>query len=235
MYSREDAARIAAAWLRSSDHTHPEPPTPSTLPFTIALSREAGSGGTMVARELGRRLSWPVYDNELLAELAKILEVDITELESVDERPGSRLVEIVEAFASSSSVTEVKYFRSLMKLVLALGVRGQCIIVGRGAMIALPPETTLRVRVVATLEDRIAAVGRELNLPQNEAARHVESTDRERTRFIKNHFRVDPADPLLYDVILNGSRFSVEACAGVVHDALQQMQARKPGAIIQNA
>ncbi|CAN5860971.1 hypothetical protein BH23PLA1_BH23PLA1_20500 [soil metagenome] len=140
MYSREDAVRIAAAWVRAIDHPHPAP-IPRTSPFTIALSREAGSGGAHVAREIGRRLSWPVYDNELLAELAKTLEVDIRELESVDERPGSRLVEMVEAFSASSSVTELKYFRGLLKLILALGVRGECIIVGRGAMIVLPPET----------------------------------------------------------------------------------------------
>ncbi|CAN5686235.1 hypothetical protein BH23PLA1_BH23PLA1_44760 [soil metagenome] len=89
------------------------------------------------------------------------------------------------------------------------------------------PETTLRVRLMATQQDRVSTVGQELNLKPEAAARHVETTDRERTRFIKNHFQVDPADPLLYDVTLNSSRFRVEECAGVVIDALQHLQARK--------
>ena len=32
--------------------------------LTIALSRQAGAGGTEVARRVGERLGWPVYDRE---------------------------------------------------------------------------------------------------------------------------------------------------------------------------
>ena len=112
MYSRQQAFRTAEALLRSSEHPHsrqPEAPPPPS--FTIALSREAGSGGTLVAREIGRRLNWPVYDHELLDHLAKELHVDVDQVESVDERRTSWLVECVEAFAAASTVTEVTYFR----------------------------------------------------------------------------------------------------------------------------
>ena len=77
-------------------------------------------------------------------------------------------------------------------------------------MIALPVDTTLRVRVVASRQDRIALIGRESGLNPTEADRYVESTDLERIRFIKQHFRKDLTDPLLYDLVLNASRFSVE-------------------------
>ena len=166
-----------------------------------------------MAREVGRRLNWPVYDHEILDRLAKELHVDVDQLEHVDERRGNWLVECVQAFAAASTVPEVTYFRRLLKLLLALGAQGQCVIVGRGAMIALPVETTLRVRVVASREDRIATIGRERGLGPAEATRYVESTDRERSRFIRDHFGKDLTDPLLYDLILNASRFSVEECA----------------------
>ena len=147
MYSREQAFRIAEALVRSSEHLQPRQPEaqpPSS--FSIALSREAGSGGNLVVREVGRRLNWPVYDHELLDHLAKELQVDVDQLENVDERRRGWLVECVEAFAAASTVTEATYFRRLLRLLLALGARGQCVILGRGAMIALPVDTTLRVR-----------------------------------------------------------------------------------------
>ncbi|MGZ3337560.1 MAG: cytidylate kinase-like family protein [Isosphaeraceae bacterium] len=227
MYSRQQAFRTAEALLRSSEHPHPrQPEAPPSPSFTIALSREAGSGGTLVAREIGRRLNWPVYDHELLDHLAKELHVDVDRVESVDERRTSWLVECVEAFAAASTITEVTYFRRLLKLFSALGARGQCIIVGRGAMIALPVDTTLRVRMVASREDRVALIGRELGLDPTEAARYVESTDRERSRFIRLHFRKDLTDPLLYDLVLNASRLSVEECASIVIETLLRLQAR---------
>jgi len=226
MYSREQALRIAEAVIRSGEYPlrQPEAPSPS---FTIALSREAGSGGNLAAREVGRRLNWPVYDHELLDHLAKELQVDVDQLESVDERRGSWLVECLEAFAAASTVTEATYFRRLLKLVLVLGARGRCVLVGRGAMIALPVDTTLRVRVVASRQDRIALISRERGLDTTEAARYMESTDRERSRFIKQHFRNDLTDFLLYDLVLNASRLSVEECAGLVIEALLRLQARR--------
>ena len=227
MDTREQTCRIAGALIGSGEYTRlhqPEAPPPS---FTIALSREAGSGGTVVAREVGRRLGWPVYDHELLDHLAKDLQVNVDLLENVDERRGSWLVECVQAFAAASTVPEVTYFHRLLKLLLALGGRGQCVIVGRGAMIALPAESTLRVRVVASLRDRIALVGRTLGLSSTEAVRHVESTDRMRKRFIRDHFGKDLSDPMLYDLILNASRFSTEECAEMTIEALHFLQARK--------
>jgi cytidylate kinase len=200
------------------------PPSPA---FSVAVSREAGSGGESVAREVGRRLGWPVYDNELLTHLAEEPRIDVHRLEGVDERPGSRLVEFVEAFAAASAVTEVTYFRRLLKLLLALGARGACVIVGRGAMVALAVDTTLRVRVVASPKDRIAAVAREQGLNPDEAARYVEARDRERSRFIKDHYRKDLTDPLLYDLVLNASRLSVDESAALVIEALLLLQGRK--------
>jgi Cytidylate kinase-like family len=228
MHTHEQASRVAEALRQAGEYPlnrkPVEPPPPS---FTIALSREAGSGGALVAVEVGRRLNWPVYDNELLTRLARDLRVDEHRLRGIDERPGSRLVECLEAFASSSTVTEVGYFRSLLRLILELGNQGECVIVGRGAVLALPAETTLRVRVMANHEDRIAAVVRETGLSRPKAVRFVETRDHERSRFIKDHFHKDVADPLLYDVLLNASRFTIDECATIVIESLARLQARK--------
>ena len=222
----DQAIRVARAWVQASEHEMKSAAEATGPGHIVALSREAGSRGTLVAREVGRRLDWPVYDNELLTELARELNVDARRLEVVDERPGSRLTEMIAAFAATGDVSEVTYFRGLLKLLLALGARGRCILVGRGATIALPAETTLRVRVVATAEDRIAAIVEERGLPRDEAARLMATTDRERTKFIRSHFHKDLADPLLYDLTLNASRFSVEECAGMVIQGVELLRAR---------
>ncbi len=227
MYPREQAFRIAEALLQSGEYPRVGGIDALSRSFTIAISREAGSGGKLVALEIGRRLNWPVYDHELLDNLAKELHVDVDQLESVDERRTNWLVECVQAFSAASTVAEATYFHRLLKLLLALGERGQCVILGRGAMIALPAETTLRVRVVASLRDRVAFIGRERGLNPTEAARYVDSTDHERRRFIRDHFGKDAGDPLLYDLIVNASRFSTQECADLTIEGLQRLQARK--------
>ena len=159
MNAKEQAIGIAAALIRAGQYAGPRgPDAPAPVAFSIALSREAGTGGALVGRELGRRLNWPVYDHEILNHLASELHVEMDRLESIDERPGNWLVECLNAFTAHSTITEVTYFRRLLKLILALGAKGHCVIVGRGAMVALPVDCTLRVRLVASLEDRIAFI-----------------------------------------------------------------------------
>lgn len=194
--------------------------------FTIAVSREVGARGTSVAREVGRRLGWQVYDNELLERIAQEMKLRVNLLESVDERRVSWLQECVESFFSMPTVTETTYVRHLVETLLSLAVHGECVIVGRGAALVLPPASTLRVRLVATPEDRVAVMAQELGLSPQEAARRVESSDRQRTAFIRDHFQHDPADPLNYDLVLNSSRLSVPDCADVIVETLRRLEAQ---------
>ncbi len=127
-------------------------------PFTIAVSREAGTNAAAVARSVGERLGWAVYDQELVDHIAADMGVRTNLVESVDEKHQSWLLECLESFSSDRSVTESAYVVHLVETILSLGAHGECVIVGRGAGHVLPEANTLRVRLVAPLEDRIKAV-----------------------------------------------------------------------------
>jgi cytidylate kinase len=199
----------------------------ATMPaITIALAREAGAPGTSVAREIGKRLGWPVYDHEILERIAQEMGLRVNLLESIDEKRQSWILEGLEAFSEKPHVSENSYVRHLAQTVLSLGAHGECIIVGRGAAQVLPRKTTLRVRLIGEEQDRIAALSARLGISLQEAARKVAEIDRERSRFIKDHFRKDPADPHQYDLLLNISRWSVAECADQIVAALSQMKKR---------
>jgi len=246
MYQKTAAEHFAEAMTRLSKQPHPfahagdqaarQPHAEQAVAghaFAIAFSREAGAGGITVAREVGRRLSWPSYDQELLENLARELNVDVSFLEDYDERRGSFLVDTIKSFSAAANVSEVTYFRRLVRMLQVLGSRGECLVIGRGSTFVLPPETTLRVRIVATRDDRIAFIARERKISPVEAARFVDTKDRDRQKFIKDHFHKDFTDPQNYDLIINRSRFSVDETADLVIEALQRMQARKTAAKIQ--
>lgn len=222
----DPTGNLAEALVRAGGYAK-APDSLAKTPFTIALSREAGALGNAVAREVGRRLGWPVYDNEILKQLADDMKVGVHLVEDADERPGSWLRETVQMLLSGPSVNEAKYFRRLLKILVALGSKGECLIVGRGAAQFLPPASTLRVRLLADREDRIANMRRERGFSAEEAARFVDDTDKLRKRFIQEHFHKDPADPQHYDLVLNTSRFSTMDCADLVIEALRRLQAEK--------
>jgi len=194
--------------------------------FTIAVSRESGTYGAAIAREVANRLGWPVYDRELLQRIADDMGVRQKLLESVDERRVGWVSECLAGLFAVPRVNQFAYVRQLVETMLSLAAHGECVIVGRGSALVLPRATTLRVRVVAPREHRINEVQREHGITFKEAAARVESTDRERDRFVRDHFQIDPIDPANYDLILNTERFSVAACADLVVAALDHLRKR---------
>jgi cytidylate kinase len=232
--------RLAEALLQAHRHWQTQgeagpaprgggPPGPAA--YTIALSREAGAQGATVAQAVGKKLGWPVYDRELLQRIAEEMGLRTNLLESLDEKQTHWLLESIQAFTVKNVVGESSFFRHLVETVLSLGTHGSCVIVGRGATMILPPASTLRVRLVAPREERIAAMTRRLGLCKEEATSFVAKTDRDRARFVKDHFHKDPAEAVQYDLVLNAARFSTEECADLIIDALHRMQARVRGTV----
>jgi cytidylate kinase len=209
-------------------------PAAPPRPFSVSLGREPGAGAPEVAEEVGRRLGWAVYDRDLVEQIAREMGLRASLLESVDERHMNWLTESVQGFltalASVPPVTESAYVRHLVETVLALGAHGECVIVGRGSAHILPPETTLRVRLVAPFDFRAARAARKHGLDARAAAQLLHELDRERVRFVRDHFHKDPEDPRSFDLVLNTSRVPVGDCADLILAALRRMQARATGA-----
>ncbi len=229
MSLHSSSERVSEAFIRAAGHHdarhHPSDSNGSFAsnanPFSIAISREAGTRGPAVAKAVADRLGWRLYDHELLEIVARDLHVRVKLLENLDERHVTWLQECVEAFAAVPAVREGKYVRHLIEAMLSLAACGNCVIVGRGSPFVMPPATTLRVRLVAPLEARVATICHDLKLPRREAARFVEVTDRERTEFVRLHFLRDSADPRHYDLFVNTAQFSTDQCAELIVDGLR--------------
>lgn len=206
---------------RTADNAGTVEPAGSRLDrFTIALSREVGTPEQEIAREVGERLDWPVYDREIPALIAEELHLPLHVVADIDERRQSWLLECIESFGTRPELSEGRYFRHLISVIRSLGERGRSVIVGRGAAFILPSQSTLRVRLVGDREQRITAFARAQHADRWTAARQLESVNRERSRFLRDHFHIDPAQPDHYDLILNTSQWTISECADVILRAL---------------
>jgi cytidylate kinase len=101
--------------------------------------------------------------------------------------------------------------------VLTLARHGRGVIVGRGAHFLLDPKTTLRVRVIAPLEVRVARIAARDGLRDDEARAKILRIDGERVAFNRQHYGADIADPAHYDLVVNAGTLGLEgAAAGVI-------------------
>ena len=192
----------------------------------ITISREAGARGTTVARAVGDLLGWPVYDRELLDRVGKEMGTHTDMVKLIDEKPMGWLEQCVCSLVSEYNLSHDSYMVHLIATVRALGAQGHCVIVGRGSNFLLPHETTLNIRLVGDLKDRIAWIQQEHKVSEKEAAHWVEKTNNQRHDFVKRHFGKEVADLKWYDLGLNTSRLSVAECADVIVTAMHRIQAR---------
>lgn len=189
------------------------------LGLSIALSREAGARGSTIARLVGEQLGWQVYDQEVLEYMAQspVVRQGLTEGlpgECVDWLEG-RLRDL-ERTCGLGRDDDVLH---LARVILALGAQGQVVLIGRGAGCILPRETTLNVRIVAPLADRIAYLGNWLRLSTAEATERVRQRDERRAEFVTTHFARAAGEVHQYDAIFNSSLLGEEGCADLISQA----------------
>ncbi len=207
--------------------------TQSRSSFTVTISREAGALGKSVAAEVGDRLGWPVYHREALEQIAEDLDRPPSCIPGIDEWVRFWLEESLCALADQFQVGSDTYLKYLLGVLRGLGAVGRCVILGRGANFVLPAETTLRVRLVARLEDRIGVIARRIGLSAQEAADWVAHIELQRFAYARHAFREDPTKPHHYDLVLNMSRLSVCDAAVAVTESLRRLE--RHGALAEQA
>jgi cytidylate kinase len=194
--------------------------------ITIAISREAGSRGGTIALRAGRKLGWHVYHQEILEYIAQ--EGNFQQFlggGNLTEEAARWADERLENLLREQNLSQHPSIRELARIVLAIGAQGQSLVIGRGSGYVLPPETTLHVRVVAPLADRIAYMSQWMRLTMEEAANQVELRDRRRAEFISTYFHKQTGDIYQFDLVLNSRLLGEEICAELIADAARAKQA----------
>ncbi len=185
----------------------------------ITISREPGSGGRIVATELGKKLGLDVFHQEIINEMAESAQVSSRILKTLDEKGLSVLEEWITSLVDNQHLWPDQYLRHLMKVIGTIGKHGSAVIVGRGANFVLPSKGRIRVRIIAPLDLRVENVSSNFGVSAEEAKRRIIRTESERRAFIRKYFNADITDPINYDLVLNTGTLSIEAAANVIKSA----------------
>lgn len=199
---------------------------------TITLSRQFGSHGDTVAHLLCERLDFRYFDKQLMTGLA--VQSGIPWRVAVrlpDEQKQARsLVErlftsyslpfgdpISWAAASEAVARDQLAKTRLTHLIEAAHARGRVVIIGRGGQAVLRGKPgVLHVRLIAPLELRIARHMRRAGLGEEEARRQVLQRDQASCDYVGRFYELDPADPSLYDLVINTAKLTPSDAADLI-------------------
>jgi hypothetical protein len=192
----------------------------------ITVSPEMGSLGLAIAQQVGRALGYEVLGRDLVERIAQRAHVREHLVESADEHTQGYIETWVGRQLGAAFFTESDYVANLSKTCLGIAHHGRAIFIGRGAQFILEPAATLRVRVIAPVEQRIERVATREKLSLVEARAKVLRYDAERAAFVQKHFDRDLASPRYYDLVVSTERLAPELCAAMVIAAFKARFAR---------
>ena len=196
----------------------------------ITVTRQYGSGGSAVARLVAEGLGWTVIDNEFVDEVARRAGLPPKQVAALEERTPGLLERLARALAVASPemfVTtagvpraedeEVTITRITERIIADAAADGRVVLVGRGAqaILAQRPEA-LHLYVVASRAWRARLVVHRLGVDPSEVERLLDETDRQRDRYVKEHYGRVREDPTNYDLVLNSERLTIEGAAALV-------------------
>lgn len=202
--------------LRSEFESLPSPDKSRARPC-VTISTQMGSQGLGVAERVADQLKFELYERELVELIAQTAHVRRDLVESVDEHTQGA----IETWMARQLgfMAESDYVTNLSRVLLTLAHHGRAVVVGRGAQFILDPARTLRVRIVAPFELRIARISARDHLSAKEARAKVLAADADRVAFVRKHFDREVDDARNYDLVINTEHLNLDTCAGITKAA----------------
>lgn len=187
----------------------------------LTISRQLGSGGSVLARMVGKALDWSVWDAGIVDRIAQDAGLRRELVKDLDERIKGDLHSAMAEMFGRAILDSLTYKRRLVETILSIAEGGRCVFVGRGANFVLPQ--AFHVRVCAPEDVRVRNMVRFEGMNEEQARVRVRAVERERARFVRKHFGCENMnDPLLYDLVINTGRCSLDAAARVVVMCLRE-------------
>jgi len=176
----------------------------------LTISREFGSGGREIGREIAGRLGYAYEDRVTV--LAALSAADPSW-----ERFGEEYDEHKPSLWERYDWSFRGYSALLQRHILEAASADRVVIIGRGgAFLLAEVPTALHVRIVAPLAARIERIMRREHADHDSVRQLVERVDRERAGFIRAIYHRPWDDPAAYDLTCDTSLLEPSAIADTI-------------------
>ena len=187
----------------------------------ISIGRQFGSGGRLVAAEIGKKLGNLVYDNELISKAAEESGFSKEFFERSDEK---RSIFNLSFFGSGrfgdtrNYVGDNEIFQIQSNVIRDIAAKESAVFVGRCSNYILRDLRCLDVFITAPLEDRVKRVSEREGISEEEAREFLLKQDRIRQTYYDFFTFGHWGAASDYDLCVDSSRLGIAGTAAFVID-----------------
>jgi len=181
----------------------------------VSVSREEGTWGGDVARDLATRLGYRLLDKKALLEEAEAYGgINEAAPELLERQPG--LLERLDQERRRYSVL-------LRTVVYDVAIRDNVVFLGRGAgMLLRDVDHAVRALFIAPVPTRVARImergagGRPGPMTRDQAEEIVRRADRDRANYHRYSFQLDWLDPVHHSIVINTAVLDVPSAVDIL-------------------
>ena len=192
----------------------------------ITISRQFGSGGRTVGRMLAERLGVPLYDKELVKQVADETGFDVGFIEENGEFSPSKSI---FSFAMSQGIPIMQNGLSMSDFIFCVQrqvilklAEQPCVIVGRGAdYILRDREDCFNVFIHADVQSRSERIVKLYGESEKKPEQRLADKDKKRKIYYKHYTDREWGDAKNYDICLNSGKIGIDKCVELILDAIK--------------
>ena len=192
----------------------------------ISVGREYGSGGHEIAQKLADHYGLPLYDHNLLDEMAEKKNLSAKELSAFDEKQkGLFFNHKVRGMSISPAENVAELQFKYLKEKAASGE--SFVIVGRCAdSILRDRKNILNICIYAPLEARLQNCVKELGMDEDKALEQIKTVDEARAAYRRKHCPECTSEFDDRHLMIDSSRFGIEKTSEILTDIVKNTVAK---------
>ena len=197
--------------------------------YIISISREFGSGGRLIGKQLAQRLGIPCYDRTVIQKTAEKSGLSPEFIARSEERAKSMFHLALEpmgmgapAFAQMGIPVGHQAFFAQAEVIREMADEGPCVIVGRCSdyVLADRPEC-LKIFIHADMPSRVTRCQEEYQLEYEDMERRINQMDRGRANYYNYYTGHTWGEMRRYDLTINSSVIGVDGAVELIAAMVQ--------------
>lgn len=188
----------------------------------ISVGREFGSGGHAIAQDIAIRFGLPLYDSNLLQEIAAENNLDAQNLHKYDEKPKLKLFyRNVQGYSNSPEENIANLQFDYLRDKAASGE--SFVIVGRCAEEVLKHYPCMvSVFILGDMEKKIERLMQLHNISADKAESMIVQNNKKRKAYHNHYCKGRWGDSRNYELSINSSKLGLEKTADLIEDYIHE-------------
>lgn len=187
----------------------------------ISIGREYGSGGHEIAEKLAKRFNLPLYDRNMLDEIAEQKNINSDELKKYDETPRNLLMSrSVRGYSNSPEEVIARMQFDFLKQKAKSGE--SFVVVGRCAEDILREyDCLVSIFITANMDTKIRRIQKIREVSREEAEIIIRRHDKKRKAYHNYYCQTSWGDARNYSMTLDVSRLGTEHATDILEKFIQ--------------